>query len=183
MEPLDVDLAISDALIRLAVARGGSIDDVSAEVYVEGLKRFDVGFVKLACARLRDMPRREFETVLPALGTIIETVEKVAREEHDRASARKLLPMPKSADDTEPRFFCPTCTDSGLEILWCPGYGPHRLATKPDRHEGIPAAQCDRLKPHAAHTGAVWCSCEQTNPILAKDRQRQREFVERRATK
>lgn len=183
LEPIEIELAVSDALIRLAVARGGTLDDTSGDVYVDELRKFDIAFVKRACERLRVQPRREFEAVLPALGTIIETINAIAREEAEKESARKLLPMPKVADENEPRFFCLTCLDSGWEILWCPGYGPQRLATKPDRHADIPTAQCDRLRPHASHTGCVRCSCEQTNPVLARERQKQREFVERRAAK
>lgn len=175
------ELGIGEALTRLAVARGGLLDDTTSEVYLDCLGDLDPMAVGLACEDLALEPRREFDPVLPPVGEIRIRAEAIARREQAEAAARKLLPMPRP-DESAPRYVCPVCRDeaSGWRLFWCPGRGGLRTFDRPERDAELPMSECGRSATHVPHTYADRCACVETNPVIAAHRQRQTESVRRR---
>jgi hypothetical protein len=166
------DMVMAEALSRLAIARGGLLDQFSADVYLERLERFDSRFVAAACAELSDEPRLEFETTLPEVGRIIERIKALALVEERAEKARKLLPLPKSEDD-EPRYFCVDCRDEtyNWRPFWCPGTGQSRNMVRPE-HVMASLVDCGRLKEHRPHDYVAKCQCQHVNPVAAQARDR-----------
>ncbi len=101
------DMRIGEALTRLAVARGGRLDDITAEVYAEELESSELPHIEEACRRLRRAARREFETLLPDVGTILDMIATVAREQRQAEAKARLLPM------AEPRPLTPEELEAG----------------------------------------------------------------------
>ena len=174
-------LTIGDALVRLAAARGGLLDDVTSEVYLERLSRFDPRLVRRACEHWSDVPRQEYQPVLPPVGRLIETVERLAREDAATASAAKLLPPPVAEPDEKP-YFCLACRDEpyGWRAYWCRGRGQASAGETSDRAD---VRVCGRRDSHAAHTYVERCGCYDVNPTSAASRRRIAEFHQRKQTR
>jgi hypothetical protein len=167
------ELGIGEAVARLAVARGGLIDDTTSEVYLDCLADLDPDAVGRACEDLAIEPRGAYEAVLPPVATIRARVEALAQRAALEAAAKRVLPMPQTEDD-EPRYFCLACRDEphGWRIFWCPGSGALRTMARPDRAQGS-MVECGRPV-HAPHSYAHRCECADTNPVIAKARERMR---------
>lgn len=167
------ELIAAEALAKLAIARGGLLDEYSADVYLDRLQRFDVKLVARACEALSDEPRREYETSLPDVGRIIERIHVCEREDAERLAESRLLPAPKR-DDNEPRFHCLACLDepSGWRSFWCPGTGQFRSHEKPERATRLTMHPCARPKDHGQHPYVDYCECRETNPVIHQHRQR-----------
>lgn len=173
-------LTVGDALVRLAAARGGLLDDVTSEVYLERLSRFDPHLVKRACEHWSDVPRQEYQPVLPPVGTLIETAERFAREDAAKESAARLLPAPVAEPDEKP-YFCLECRDEphGWRSFWCRGVGAFASGGGPD---GTPIASrtCARRASHGPHVYVERCGCYDVNPNSAADRRRMEAFRQRK---
>lgn len=180
---IHAELGIGEALTRLAVARGGTLDDITAEVYLDRLQRFDAALVRRACAHWSDIARSEFEPTLPAVGQIIGTIEALVRSDADAASLARLLPKPKSEDD-EPRYFCRDCRDEpgAWRVFWCPGGGQYRATEPHERHADLPRTTCS-MKTHMPHTFAERCGCRDVNPVIDEHRRRSIAFHSRKAAR
>jgi hypothetical protein len=175
-----IEAEIGEALTRLCVARGGAIDDTASEVYLDRLARFSPGLVRRACERWMDVPRREFETALPDVGKLIQTIEHIAEEDAAELRRAKYLPAPR--DEDGPRYVCLACHDGYWVIsMWCPGRGTD--AKRHARHEGLVTRDCGRRKHHQPHTWTEKCACVETNPVVQQQLQTQRGFVTQRAQK
>ena len=172
-------LVIAEALTRLAVGRGGSLDDITVEVYLSDLQRFDPALVARACERWRTVPRKEFETTLPAVGQLIATIERLAREDAEDAQMRA-LPPPTRDDEDGPRYACRDCLDHDWgPAMWCPGSGASRASVKHERHAKLETVMCGRPKPHGCHTFVGRCHCWGRNPnVEHRRREAQRKHAE-----
>jgi hypothetical protein len=171
---------VVDALTRLVAGRSGTLDDVQIEVYVEDLARFDPQLVARACERWRTVPRQEFQSALPEVGKLIQTIEHIAEEDAAEIRRAKYLPAPR--DEDGPRYVCLQCHDGYWVIsMWCPGRGTE--AKRHARHEGLVTRDCGRRKPHQPHTWTEKCACVETNPVVQQQLQTQRGFVTQRAQK
>lgn len=176
---------IGQALAKLAVARGGLLDDITAEVYLERLSRFDPVLVRRACAELSDVPRKAKETALPDVGKIIETAESLARTDAMNAAMKKLGPMPGETDH-QPTYFCTDCFDEpgAWRLRWCQGVGEQRTFQRPDRDAHVPAGFCGRAHVgHAPHVYAERCACRDVNPVIARHRANQAAHVASRGSR
>lgn len=173
------DLSVGDVLIRLAVARGGLLDDVMSEVYLDKLDRFDPGLVRRACDEWSEVPRDKFEPVLPPVPDLIRTIERLAHEDAEASASRKLLPMPGGRDRDEPTFFCLDCHDepNAWRVFWCQGDQSIAVAEVPPGAKGVAIARCGRTHLHAPHSFADKCGCQHVNPVIAAHR---RKFAESR---
>lgn len=167
------EMVVVEALSRLAIARGGVLDEITLSVYLDTLDDQSPQLVARACATLAKTPREEFGPVVPAVGTIRELVGKIAREDSEREAAKRLLPAPKR-DSDEPVFFCLNCHDepNGWSITWCPGVGDVRELSPTDRALSTRICPCGQGQRHRAHTYAERCPCLETNPIIARHRER-----------
>lgn len=176
---VSTELTIGDALVRLAAARGGLLDDVTSEVYLERLSRLDALLVKRACEHWSDIPREDFQPVLPPVGLLIETAERFARDDQAQIAAAKLLPAPVREDDEKP-YFCLECRDEpyGWRAYWCRGKGKSAVIDQPDRSGVLP---CARRDSHSPHSYVERCSCFDVNPNSAAHRRRITEFQQRKA--
>lgn len=175
------ELTIGNALVRLAAARGGLLDDVTSEVYLERLSRFDPFLVKRACEHWSDIPREDYQPVLPPVGALIETLEQFARDDRAELAAAKLLPAPVAEPDEKP-YFCLDCHDEpyGWRSLWCRGVGQHASTSGPkDPNLGIRA--CARRQSHSSHTYVERCACFEVNPNSAAHRRRMAEHQQKKA--
>lgn len=177
------DMVTAEALAKLAIARGGLLDEYSAEVYLDRLDRFDPALVARACAELSDTPRAEFETTLPEVGRIIERVEALARKDADEAARLRLLPSRVVRDADEPTFHCLACFDepAAWRSFWCPGE-PRELA-KPERASRFSSVDCGRPKKHIGHFYVARCECSDTNPVIRGHRDRQAQFRQQKTTR
>lgn len=177
-ERLTAHLAIADALTRLAAGRGGQLDDVTAEVYVTDLQRFDPGLVAKACERWRTVPRKDFEAALPEVGKLIQTIERIAAEDAEEAQ-RRSLPAPVR-DDDGPRYYCRDCHDGDWSLpRWCRGSGPSAGVCH-ERNAKLTRETCGRPKAHGPHTWVTRCHCWNANPNVLERQRRERAFVERK---
>lgn len=188
VEP-EVVARIGDAVLRLAVARGaGVLDDVTNDVYVRGLLDCRADLVERACEALGLTQRADYEPVMPPLPDIRAKVRELARQDTEATQRAKLLQLPARHDD-EPRFFCTSCYDepAGWQVVWCPGDGAMRQSTPAARALSTRIAPCGRRPPsgqdHAPHTYVERCPCVETNPVIAKHRERLREHQARKAAK
>ena len=174
-------MVIGDALIRLAAARGGKLDDVTSEVYLDDLQAFEPSFVSRACETLRKQPRRDYETILPALATIIAEVERIAREDARVEANLRLLPMPSPS---EPTYVCLRCMDGFWETGWCPGRGHLAVdvGLKSERYLGQTTERCAKDNPHGPHGWARKCHCVESNPVIRQQRDRQAAFLAGKAS-
>lgn len=173
------------ALARLAIARGSVPDEATAVIYLDLLQDVDAACLAEACDELAREPRREFESALPDVGTIRARAEDVGRRWRAEAAHAKLLPAPHKSHDREPTFFCLDCLDepNALRIFWCYGVGSQRVGidAKPDRAHGA-IHPCGRLQEHGPHTYAERCQCSETNPVIARARERERASKAKRVT-
>lgn len=178
---VQTDLTIGDALVRLSAARGGLLDDVTSEVYLERLSRFDPLLVKRACEHWSDVPRQEFQPVLPPVGSLIDTVERFARDDAAKDAAAKLLPAPVAEPDEKP-YFCLECHDEpyGWRSLWCRGVGLQASTGNPKDHT-LSIRPCARRNSHYPHTYVERCACFDVNPNSAEHRRRMAEFANKKA--
>ena len=162
------DLAILEAITRLAVARGAQADDVQLDVYADTLRDLSPFLIRRACDVLAKRPRREYETALPSCGEIRDLVQQIARDDADADARNLLAPLPQ--DEQKP--FCNQCFDetSGWRINWCPGDGPERDPIKSGRSHAVRVADCGHGKRHHPHEFADRCPCYATNPVIAKRR-------------
>jgi hypothetical protein len=157
--------AINRSLQALAIARASEADESILVVYTHSLADLPTALVRRACERLALRPKREFETALPDVGAIRETVLELQREDIAADRNAKLLAAPADADPRTWRYCAeqPTCDDSGHVLFVCPG------VNSPTRYGGAPwagIASCGRAKPHASHPFTVPCACKPYNPKL-----------------
>lgn len=168
--------AIGESLARLAVARAGLLDDVTAEVYIDRLlqRQATPDLVRRACAELADTPRKPKETALPDVGKIIETIESIAHADRLAEAAKKLLPMPQDGD-REPTYFCTDCFDEpgAWRLFWCQGAGQARVLDTPPQADRMTLSYCGRRFAHAPHSYAERCACREVNPVIARHREKQ----------
>lgn len=174
-----MNLVVHEALSRLAIARASELDDLTAQVYLEGLADIEPQTVSRACADLAKLPRRDYDTALPSVGTIRERCQMVSAAELAAEAAAKMLPMPVTEDD-EPRYFCLDCFDTAWRLFDCAGKGPQASLEKIPTLTRFP---CARLKAHPPHSYAEPCKCIDTNPVIAADRKRQHERLEKQTVK
>jgi len=165
-------LTIADAVTRLAVARGALLDDVGAEVYMQGLRDLSPFLVKQACWTMGLERRAEYESAMPPLAVIRDRVEQLAVEERARAAAAKCFPLPVPADPDAALDFCAGCQDTGWTHGWCPGVGVVRVDDPPIRYAAEPRVACGRMVSHSPHTVAPRCPCVDTNPVICARRTR-----------
>lgn len=178
-EITESEIRLASALADMAIGRGGTFDDYQTPVYLRGLADLDVSLLERACRLLALEKRAEFEPVVPSIGVIRERAEQIGRQDTAQAAAAKLLPAPKREGD-EPTYFCHECHDepNGWRIFWCRGAGVELVVETRDRGDVFPCARKDKHKPHAY---ADRCKCLPYNPVIAKARERQRAFVDRKA--
>jgi hypothetical protein len=169
------ELSVGQAVTRLAVARGGLIDDTTSEVYLDLLGDLDPAAVCHACAELATEPRGAYEPVLPAVAVIRARAETMSRRAAAEAQARRVLPLPKT-DAEGPRYFCLDCRDepSAWRVCWCPGKGALRTMDRPERSEGS-IVECARAGVHAPHAYVERCQCAGVNPVVARYHERRRQ--------
>lgn len=176
---IQAELVIGEALTRLAAARGGTVDAVQSDVYLEDLADLSPEIVSRACELLRREPRAEFESALPDVGTIRQMCVLVADEDAREAKRQRLLPAPS---DNDPRTWrhCNACDDSGWEEFFCAGD-----ASRPTlKHEQrLSARDCRRPSAHLPHTYVHRCDCLERNPVIARQREEQARYVEKRTAK
>jgi hypothetical protein len=180
----------AEALKFLALARQADPDQATAATYLLALRDLDAELLQQACYELANEPRPDYGSALPDVGTIRARVSSVARQRRESERQAKVLQLPAShtADD-EPRFFCTSCYDepSGWQIVWCTGEGEQRQSDPSARALSTRIAPCGRRskagRVHAPHTYAEKCPCVETNPVIAKHRQRQAEYAARKAAR
>ena len=163
---IEAEVIIGEALARLAIGRGGVVDERQTDVYLEDLADLSPDVISRACDRLRREPRETFETALPDVGTIRSMCQTVAREDQAEAVRQRLLPPPS---DEDPRTWvhCRVCQDCGWEEFWCAGEGPLRMA----HLAHLTARDCQRHKAHPSHTYVRRCDCIDRNPVIARRRE------------
>lgn len=162
---------IGEALARCAIARGGSADDVTVDVYLERLKAFSPDVVREACDHWADVPRGDRDPALPPAADLIATIREIERTREQAERARFMLPAP-SRDEDGPRYACLECFDAfWITARWCPGVGNLRASGKADRHAALETRVCHRTHPHPAHTFTRKCGCVDTNPVIARHRE------------
>lgn len=157
--------AINRSLQALAIARASEADESILVVYTHSLADLPPAMVQRACERLALRPKREYETALPDVGAIRETVAEVRREDLETERNAKLLAAPDDADTRTWRYCAeqPTCDDTGHVLYVCPG------VSSPTRYGGAPWAPvttCGRAKAHPSHPFTVPCACKPYNPKL-----------------
>lgn len=72
------------------------------------------------------------------------------------------------------KYYCDTCSDEGMESLWCGPIGPTR---KPWQR----LAECGRSGEHAGHEWVQPCACQATNPAVLHRRERDAKFAAQRS--
>ena len=72
-------------------------------------------------------------------------------------------------------YCCDHCSDSGWRSWWC-GDGEVNTIFHDEQ-------ACDRPQPHTGHEWVGPCACVSTNPALARKRDAQRQYAERRAAR
>ena len=76
----------------------------------------------------------------------------------------------------EPTFHCLECFDEphGWRLHWCRGAGTSRVAVedKGSRFMGMATRECGRMKRHPPHSFTDPCACRDTNPVIARHRER-----------
>lgn len=176
MTTLAWEATVGHKLIECAVSRGGRLDDIESEVYLDKLGDLDAALLARVLDQMALEPRKEFEPVVPSVPAIRVRCEALARQDADREAARKLLPLPASDDDPRTWVHCPDCRDesSGWREAWCIGGGaqadreshsPHHRSTRP-----ILRTYCGRKMAHGPHSYVMRCGCVGTNPVIAKRR-------------
>lgn len=111
------DLVVLEALSRLAIARGVVADDVQLDVYADALADVSADAVQAACVELSRQSRKDYETAMPSVGVIRDTVTSVQRRAIAARSDWLLPPAPG-----ERTYACDWCLDdpNGFVLLWCP---------------------------------------------------------------
>lgn len=163
------ELIIGEALARLAVARGGRIDAMQSDVYLDGLLDLPPDLVQRACLDIGKRPRVEFDSILPSVGEIRAEVETVRRTDVETDARRLLGSAPKNRGD-EPTFYCLDCHDepNGWRIYQCRGVG--EVAKRGDGDY----SPCGRTKTHTPHAFAELCACLPHNPVIARAKEQMR---------
>ena len=160
-------MTISESLSRLAIARGGELDDITGEVYLEGLSDLSPEFIARACSELGKTARGLYETVLPPLGDIRAKVRELEQADRAEQERRLMLPAPQGDDDPRTWMVCTRCEDCGWIIRECPG-GEARTCGRSNAagfHDGIFYGVC-----RVRHTFAERCECAARNPKLIANR-------------
>lgn len=182
-ETIRATVVIVEALSRLAIARAKQVDEVELEVYADALGDLDPALVQQACLELGRLPRREYDTPFPSVGTIRERADTIRSAAAQAAADARLLPAPKGDEDA-PRFFCLACFDepAAWRVFWCRGSGLARAeaAQKPDHLARVDVQPCGRGRTHGPHTYTNRCTCRDTNPVIAEHRRRQRQSQQTR---
>lgn len=176
---LEAEAIIGEALARLAIGRGGVVDERQGEVYLEDLADLSPTIVSRACERLRREPRQQYETALPDVGRIREVCKDIGREDAAEAVRQRLLPAP-SDDDPRTWRHCRVCDDSGWEEFWCVG---DSSIPQPDYRLHLTARDCGRPREHTSHTYVQRCDCINRNPVIARRRELEAQQVIRRTPK
>ena len=167
------DMVLAEALTRLAIARGATLDELTLDVYATSLEDLPAETVRRACLDLGRQPRKDFESALPSVGTIRERSAELVRLDQVALEASRLLPMPQT-DEDGPRYACLECRDTAWREFACAGRGQSKGIAPSSAT--VSAYPCARLKAHGPHTFAERCQCVDTNPVIA----RQREFMRER---
>ena len=165
--------AIKVALMALAVARSSEADEAILAVYLRSLDDMDPSHVRRACERLGREPRAEYQAALPDVGTVRATAAAIAREDRETEHRRMLAPLPSDAD---PRTWvsCLDCLDTSWRSYRCDG----GTGETGDRDSHLRRVYCGRRNWHYAHSYTVRCQCFDTNPVIARRRER---YTEARA--
>jgi hypothetical protein len=157
-------------LWKLAIARQAEFDDDAERVYLEALADIPVGYLQAGCFDLAKLPRADFGSVMPDVGTI-------------RAAALAHVPKfatPEVPHDADPRTWhrCHACADVGFIIRTCPG-PPNSTCGRGSSgyyRDGIYTGPCRH-----AHTVAQKCECRLARvpdtPQNAAESPRRREWV------
>lgn len=161
-------MIVRRALEALAVARSSEADESTLAVYLHALLDLDEELVVSACERLSLLPRREFQTALPDVGTIRTEAARIQLQREDAAARRRLTPGPSADDDPRTWVSCAQCEDGGYQHFRCTGGSGHRGLR--DAH--LPLVTCGRRRPHLPHTYSELCRCVDTNPVIAHRRDR-----------
>ncbi len=184
------ELRRREALKFLALARQADPDVATASAYLVALRDLDPGLLEEACYQLANEPRPDYGSALPDVGTIRARASRVARERREaERRAKVVLALPTRSGPDEPTFFCTRCFDepSGWQIVWCPGTGDARQVEPPKRALETRIAPCGRRPnpglDHLPHTYAERCGCYETNPVIARHRERERKRQQERAAK
>ena len=74
--------------------------------------------------------------------------------------------------DYEPTFHCRVCEDGGWALVYCPGSGDARANERHERYTGVTLERCEHPRDHREHSAAKPCHCRESNPVIAKQRER-----------
>jgi len=85
-------LIVTEAIARLAVARGARAEDEDFEVYIEAFDDLEATVVARACRALWNVERAEYESALPAVATIRKMAFQILREDEEKAARARLAP-------------------------------------------------------------------------------------------
>lgn len=160
------------ALKALAIARSTEADEAVLAVYLHSLSDLDVELVTRACERLGKQPRLEYQAALPEVGLIRAEVAVIAREDREAARVRQLAPHTTTGDgDPRTWVYCTLCLDTSYRNFRCDG-GSGECG---DRDTALRIVRCARRHSHFPHSYSERCQCYDTNPVIARRRERQQE--------
>lgn len=162
---------VKTSLQALAIARSTEADEAVLVVYLRALDDLDATLISRACERLAKQPRLEYQAALPEVGLIREEVAKIQREDTARDHQRRLAPHTRREEDPSTWIFCRDCEDSSYRQFRCDGF----TNDTGSRDEHLRMVRCARRQNHQPHTYAERCHCYDTNPVIAKRRQRREE--------
>lgn len=170
----------AEALSRLAIARATTLDDITLSVYLDALADVSPNVLAEACAELARLPRRDYDSALPSVGTIRERCSAVLEVRAANERVANLLSMPDTENPDVPTFFCTECLDTSWRLFDCAGKGDKSSLSTLPRYTRYP---CGRPKSHPRHTFAERCACVPMNPVIAAWRERDRAAKQKRETK
>lgn len=135
-DQLQREMVIGAALGRMVVLRGGALDSVVAEAYIDRLKDCDPTLVERACEELGDQSPDQYETKVPPCPDILAIVERLESE-------ATVLAFPLPPDPDEPTYACHWCRDdpAGFRAFECP------------------EVPCGRKRDHSPHSYVARCHC------------------------
>jgi hypothetical protein len=135
-------------LAKLALARQADFSEDAERVYLEALSDIPLGYLQAGCFDLAKLPRADYGSVMPDVGTI-------------RAAALAHAPKfhtPEVPQDADPRTWhrCHQCSDVGFVVWECAGPPASTCGRGPAGYyrDGIYLAPCRH-----AHTVAQTCHC------------------------
>jgi hypothetical protein len=157
-------------LAKLALARQADFSEDAERVYLEALSDIPVGYLQAGCFDLAKLPRADFGSTMPDVGTI-----RAAALAHQPKFASPQPPV-----DSDPRTWhrCHACADVGFIVRMCPGPPASDCGRGPAGYyrDGIYLAPCRH-----AHTVAQTCHCRVEasldSPQNAPESPRRREWV------